>query len=238
MDNCSHINNPAFAPPPRGHQVVVDDQSPLTKDLSAPPHSNHDVNPPLLAPRSTTTDVQIEKDLAQLGISANLKDTSALVTLGNMYSNGEGVPQNYQSASYPTALEWYIKAASQGNLHVQGAIGLMYNNCEGDLQDFGQAVQRYLKAAKQGHPGAPYGIGLLYSNGEGVPQDFAKAMEWYRMAADQGDTYARCKIGIIKIKNQGVTKSCSEARKYFQKAADQRHPDAQNWLKELSITRI
>ncbi|KAF9540315.1 hypothetical protein EC957_004393 [Mortierella hygrophila] len=301
MDNYSHIDNLAFAPPLREPQAVVDDQSPIDKNLPALPHSNHNAKPPLRAPQSATTDVPIEKDLTQLSISASLGDMSAQVALGNMYADGEGVLQDYQSAmdwylkaanqgdpigqrrvgflyhrglgisrSYSTALEWFIKAADQGDADAQYSVGVMYDRGDGvpqdfakamewyrisanqehartqhniglmyDVgkgvpQDFAKAMEWYLKAADQGLPAAQHNIGLMCDVGKGVPQDFCKAMDWYRMAADKGDAGAQCKIGIMNIKGQGVTKSYSEARKYFQKTADQGHPDAHNWLKELS----
>ncbi|KAF9540328.1 hypothetical protein EC957_004407 [Mortierella hygrophila] len=95
MDNYSHIDNPAFAPLLREPQAVVDNQSPIDKNLPALPHSNHDAKPPLRAPQSATTDVPIEKDLTQLSISASLGDMSAQVALGNIYTDGEGVLQDY-----------------------------------------------------------------------------------------------------------------------------------------------
>ncbi|KAG9068851.1 hypothetical protein KI688_011138 [Linnemannia hyalina] len=222
MDSYSHIDNPAFAPPLRRPQAMVDDQSPIHKNLPALPHSNHDAKPPLRAPQNTTTDVPIEKDLAQLSISASLGDTSAQVALGNMYTDGEGVLQDYQSA-----MDWYLKSAIK-EIQLASAVGLSVS------RSYSAVLEWFIKAADQGDPDAQYSVGAMYNVGKSDPQNFAKAMEWYRMAADKEDAGAQCKIGIMDIKGQGVTKSYSEARKYFQKATDQGHPDAQNWLKELS----
>ena len=45
---------------------------------------------------------------------------------GLKYYNGEGVSQNYAEA-----LQWYWKAADQGNAKAQLNIGLMYANGQG-----------------------------------------------------------------------------------------------------------
>ena len=54
--------------------------------------------------------------------------------LGTMYSNGEGMPQDYQEA-----VSWYRKAAEQGDAGAQYNLGNMYNNSEGVPQDYVQA---------------------------------------------------------------------------------------------------
>ncbi|KAF9128143.1 hypothetical protein BGX30_014443, partial [Mortierella sp. GBA39] len=149
MDNYSHIDNPAFAPPLRGPQAVVDDQSPIDKNLPTLPHSNRDAKPPLRAPQSTTTDVLIEKDLAQLSIGASLGDMSAQVALGNLYADGEGVLQDYQSA-----MDWYLKAANQGDLVGQRRMGFLYHRGLGVSRSYSTALEWFIKAADQEHPNA------------------------------------------------------------------------------------
>ena len=58
----------------------------------------------------------------------------AQFSLGFMYNNGEGVPQDYVQA-----LSWYRKAAEQGNAGAQSELGVMYNNGQGVPQDYVQA---------------------------------------------------------------------------------------------------
>ncbi|KAG9068837.1 hypothetical protein KI688_011123 [Linnemannia hyalina] len=248
MDSYSHIDNPAFAPPLQGPQAMADDQSPIDKNLPALPHSNHDAKPPLRAPHSTTTDVPIEKDLAQLSISASLGDTSAQVALGNLYTDGEGVLQDYQSA-----IDWYLKsaikeiqlasaAADQGHANAQTNIGLMYGEGDGVPQDFAKAMEWFRMASDQGYAGAQFIIGVTYYVGQGVPQDFAKAMEWFRMAADQGHAGAQFIIGVMFKVGKGIPKDYAKAMEWFHMAADQGHAGAQfnigiMYTKSLGVTK-
>ena len=47
-------------------------------------------------------------------------------------------------------MEWYGKAAEQGNAKAQYNLGLRYENGQGVAQDYGKAVEWYTKAAEQG----------------------------------------------------------------------------------------
>ena len=53
--------------------------------------------------------------------AANQGYARAQCQLGNMYSGGEGVPQDYKMA-----IEWYTKAANQGNDLAINNLGVMY----------------------------------------------------------------------------------------------------------------
>ncbi len=62
-----------------------------------------------------------------------------------MYTEGQGVRQDYQQA-----FAWYQKAAEQGNAGAQNNLGLMYYNGKGVEQDYIKALEWYQKAAEQG----------------------------------------------------------------------------------------
>ena len=98
-----------------------------------------------------------------------------------MYANGRGVPEDYVKA-----VKWYGKAAEQGSVGAQAALGFMYQYGEGVPEDYAEAVKWYRKAAEQGHAGAQVLLGVMYSNGEGVPVDPVQAYAWFNIAAAQG----------------------------------------------------
>ena len=60
--------------------------------------------------------------------------SSAQYSLGLMYDNGLGVPQDNAAA-----VSWYRNAADQGNAGAQNNLGVMYGNGQGVLQDYVQA---------------------------------------------------------------------------------------------------
>ena len=51
-----------------------------------------------------------------------------------MYSDGQGVPQNYVEA-----MRWYTKAAEQGEAIAQNNLGVMYSDGQGVPQDYVRA---------------------------------------------------------------------------------------------------
>jgi len=51
---------------------------------------------------------------------------------------------------YNEAMEWYLKAAKQGNVNAQRNIGGMYQKGHGVEQNYHQAMEWFLKAANQG----------------------------------------------------------------------------------------
>jgi TPR repeat protein len=62
-------------------------------------------------------------------------------SVGHMYENGKGITGNTH-----TAIEWYIKAANQGNKYAQFYLGLLYQNYHQfkDLQRLLIGVKRLL----------------------------------------------------------------------------------------------
>ncbi len=62
-----------------------------------------------------------------------------------LYATGTGVPQDYT-----IAIEWWLKAANQGDAEAQNNLGYSYANGFGVPKDTNIARQWYLKAIAQG----------------------------------------------------------------------------------------
>jgi TPR repeat protein len=73
----------------------------------------------------------------------------AQFSLGSMYENGQGVPQDYK-----TAVKWYTLAAEQGDADAQGNLGVMYDEGQGVPQDYVRAHMWYNLSASAGEEGA------------------------------------------------------------------------------------
>ena len=126
-----------------------------------------------------------------------------------MYYQGLGVEKDYLKA-----MEWYQKAAAQGNANAQNNIGVLYENGGfGVEQDYSKAMEWYQKATLQGVARAQYHIGILYLNGLGVPQNSEKAIEWLKKAAEQGDEDAKKELEkLSRLPNQQVSESKDRER--------------------------
>ena len=94
-----------------------------------------------------------------------------------MFHRGEGVAKDVG-----LAVEWYCRAAKQGDAPAQSALGKIYYEGEGVPRNVALAAEWYRKAADQGLADAQRALGRMYRRGEGVPKDDALAAAWLRKA--------------------------------------------------------
>src|SRR5271166_4599743 len=69
----------------------------------------------------------------------------AMYMLGELYYEGEGLPQDSQKAA-----EWYEKAAAGGSVAAMNDLGVMYQEGHGLAQDYQRARDWYERAAAAG----------------------------------------------------------------------------------------
>jgi uncharacterized protein len=108
--------------------------------------------------------------------------TAAQFNLGQLYANGQGVPQDYVQAR-----QWWEKAAAQGDANAQVSLGALYDNGQGVPKNYKTAVYWFRLSANQGNAMALTNLGLMYEGGNGVPQDVVLAQKWYILGAARGD---------------------------------------------------
>ena len=133
--------------------------------------------------------------------STNSRDSSEQYNLGHSYYYGNGVPKDYVKA-----VEWFTKAANQGNADAQNMLGICYYYGKGVYyRDYVKAVYWFEKAAYQGHSVAQYNTGLSYEHGMGVPMDIKEAKQWYDKAMKQGHEEARNAFYKIVNREKSVT---------------------------------
>ena len=126
--------------------------------------------------------VGLESPLEDLTRCAEQGDARSQVSLGWMYANGEGVPEDDAEA-----VRWYRLGAEQGNANAQASLGWMYANGDGVPEDDEEAVRWYRLSAEQGDAAAQYRLGRMYANGDGVSGDLVYAYMWFNLSAAQGD---------------------------------------------------
>jgi uncharacterized protein len=105
--------------------------------------------------------------------------------LGLLYSEGQGLPQNYHEAK-----DWFKKAADQGHANAQVNLGTLYSLGQGAPYSDHMALFWFQKAAEQRNALAFAKIGMMYERGRGVPQDLIEAHMWYNLSAAYGEKRA------------------------------------------------
>jgi TPR repeat protein len=162
----------------------------------------------------------------QARTAANNGDVAAMNAMGDWYRAGQGgLPKDNAQA-----VDWYRKAAAQGNANAQNNLGVMYQNGWGVDKDLVQALDWFRKSAVQGNADAQKNLGVMYQNGWGVDKDYTQAVDWYRKAAAQGDAYGQENLAGMYINGWGVDKDYTQAADWYRKAAAQGNANAQNNL--------
>jgi len=88
----------------------------------------------------------------------------------------------YARQDFTQAMQWYQKAAAQGNPDAETTVGDFYANGWGVQPRADEAVRWYQKAADQGNVRAEIDLGIFYEHGLGVQQDYTEAKKWYQKA--------------------------------------------------------
>ena len=144
-------------------------------------------------------------------IASNNDDNRAMLVIGIMYANGDGVTKNQE-----IAIKWYKKAALLENIYAYDKLGNLYAAKE----DYKNAAQWFKKAALKGDNKAAYNLGYFYTGGLGVDMDLKEALKWYKLSARDGNIDAQINLGFAYISGHGTPKDLKQASYWIQKAKD------------------
>ncbi|MBQ7403256.1 MAG: sel1 repeat family protein [Lentisphaeria bacterium] len=163
-----------------------------------------------------------------ISAAAEKGNAVAQLKLGDFYFHGENVGK-----SYIKAMEWYEKAADQGNAEAMCNLGVCYQYGFGakiNDENLELAVKWYKKAAEKGYARAQYHLANYLENRkiddkikdqkerDAIAAKYREeAFPWYKKAAEGGYALAQYKLGrFYEQKNNK-----EEAAKWYKKAADQ-----------------
>lgn len=144
--------------------------------------------------------------------------------LGDMYKNGHGVEHNLVEAE-----AWYRKAAEQGDLRGQWALGLCVYEAGSDPARNEEALGWMGRAAAHGEPFLQCWLGDFYR----MSGRNEEALHWYGQAAGQDDKEGLFKLGTMYEEGNGVPRDIDAAAFWYRKAAGRGHAEAQWQLGQL-----
>jgi serine/threonine protein kinase len=126
--------------------------------------------------------------------AADLGSANAMRELGEIYSNGEGVPKNDL-----TAMQWFLHAEAAGNSDAMLSLAGMYLlGNEAVPQSDEEAAKWFQKAADLKNPAGVYDLAKMYEEGQGVTRDMEKARQLYRQAAALGNALAQRRLAEMQ----------------------------------------
>jgi hypothetical protein len=149
-------------------------------------------------------------------------DMRAMTLLGELFSNGLGVPQDDAKAA-----KWYQLAADRGDRDAMFALAIFHMTRRGGLHDRNEAAKLFAAAAKLGHSAAAYDLGLLYLEGQQFPQDFRRAAELFTQASQEGNSEAQYALATLYRDGKGVPLDLAESTRLLGAAALADNVDAQ-----------
>ncbi|MCL2397813.1 MAG: sel1 repeat family protein [Defluviitaleaceae bacterium] len=179
---------------------------------------------------STLSKISFMEEIVE---QAEAGDVRAQFELGLLYRDGfepSIAPQNDFQAAF-----WFREAAKHGYAEGQSALGWMYEQGRGVLQDNHRAILWFYRAAKQGNYTAQFNLGLAYMVGRGVLQDDYRAALWFFRAAVQGFAIAQFNLGWMYWQGRGVPQDDYRAAIWYREAAEQQHAAARfnlGWMYE------
>ena len=168
-----------------------------------------------------------KKIFMETRLVAEQGNADAQFKLGESYRRGLGV-----AADDEQAIVWYRKAAEQGHLVAQWALGTQSASVEtakwrGKAASnprwtheisSDEAVKWMHKAAEGGYAEAQYDLGVMYRDGNGVAKDAAQAIEWFRKAAEQGNSDAAYDLGNMYRDGKDIAQDDVQAVAWYRKA--------------------
>lgn len=165
----------------------------------------------LLALLPVVAQAQADKKLIS---KAEKGDCAAIVTLGECYENGAGVPLDST-----LALKWYQKGAAMGDGNCSIRISKYY--LHGTLLP--KDTARYFAIRKEwADKGLPNGLAALasaYEFGYGTKADTAKTLDLYEQSLKKGSSWGYFNMGLNYLYGDlGLKKDSKKALSYLQKA--------------------
>ncbi len=159
-------------------------------------------------------------------IASNNDDNRAMLVVGIMYANGDGVKKDQKES-----FEWFKKAAKAGNKHAWIKLGNIYAS----KKDFKNSFKWFEKAANIGDSKAAYNLGYFYTGGMGVKMDLKKSLEWYEKASIAGNIDAQLNLGFMYIGGQGTKVDYKKAAYWIKKAKDTGNTKAETMWEEFKL---
>ena len=127
------------------------------------------------------------------------------------------------------AVQWWRKAADQGNGDAQKHLQFRNNSSWGVAEDYVEEVKWARKAAEQGFAYAQSILGDCYYKGSGVAKDRVEAVRWWRKAAEQGFAGAQSGLGFCYATGEGAAKDEVEAYAFWNLAMITDKDEASNF---------
>lgn len=209
----------------------------LIAELKKLINDRSDIGKPQIAKEvSATLSSMLTNQKTNVLVDAENDDSDSQFFIGWQYSQGIDGVMNYFKA-----VEWWKKAANNGNAKATFELGNCYETGLGGLpKSLETAIVYWKKAINLGYIDeknklgkAYYTMGLKYKQGVGVQQDSYEAVNFWEKAVEQGNSDAMYKLAQCYKYGKGVEQDVFKAKSLLQKASELGNNDAMKALKMM-----
>ncbi len=165
--------------------------------------------------------------------AANAGSTSAMVGLGALYAEGNGVKRNYGEAR-----KLFRQAADAGDPTGMDNLASMYGAGLGVPLDLTKAREWYEKAAALNLPEAVFQLALMTQDGDTGPKDDVAAKALFEKAAALGHADALERLGAYAAAGRAGPQDEQAAIAFYRQAAALGNDDAAAALKRLQCPYV
>lgn len=162
----------------------------------------------------------------ELGDNQNLKKAVEDNDVKEQIKIGKYFYDKNRSQDYEKALEWYLKAAEQGDEDSEYMVRVLYSK----LEDYNNLLKWCKKGIEQNQTNAKYTMGLIFLKGYGVEKNILKAKEWYEKAAEDNDSFSQYRLGRLYFDENEIENDYKKAAYWIEKAAENKDQPAINFL--------
>ena len=169
-----------------------------------------------------------QKAIDSFNIAVNNNDNRAMLALGIIYANGDGITKDNKKS-----FEWIKKSALAGNSYAYMKLANIYASQD----NFKDAFKWFEKSAKLGNSQACYNLGYFYTGGLGVERDLKESLKWYKKSALAGNIDAQLNLSFMYISGHGTSVNYKEAAYWIKKAKDSGSGKAELMWKEFQLDK-
>ncbi|MFH1377804.1 MAG: protein kinase [Planctomycetota bacterium] len=156
--------------------------------------------------------------------AANANEPDALATVGGYHRTGD-FPGERRPVNHIVALEFYAKAAAQGNVEAAVIAGEYYYDGTQVAKDSAKARAYFETASATGNTRALYRYAVCLLEGTGGPADTAGGIRFLFRAADSGETLAEAHLGGLYANGRFVERDAAKALTYLSRASSKDEPN-------------
>lgn len=183
--------------------------------------------------RAYLTNKQTSEAAASFRKAADKGSTTAMVELGVMLANGNGVPKDEAAAR-----KLFERAGQAGNARGVTNLAVLSERSGGAPMDPTKSRALLEKAAEGNSPEAQYQLGLMMQDGVGGPKDDVGARALFEKAATQDHAGALERMGAFTKSGRGGPQDASASKAYYEKASALGNEEAKAALKRSECSYV